>query len=873
MIKRRKLLLSLILFFTLISKSLYSIENYENFEDSYIQINAKKIKDDFFMVKYDYDNDEVYIGMNALFYFLELYGLEVNINQKSISGKLDGKDFNVSFSNDEAYVLDGELFVNSKVLEKKMDFTSIKYDFSSLRLTLEPNFTLPYEEREKGKVERLRLDSRKEDEKKIDIEVPRKLVTPGLLKLDYSQPNIKGSENSLSYEYASQFLYGELYLSGNMRPESELTYGNLTYSDIVGDNDLILGNFSLIAPNFLNIDGNILGVSFNNEETYVTKDGAITVIKGEAFDADIIELYRNGMLLSYITPQTKDFEFRIDDGILSSDYTLKIYYKNGGIEERTVYSLSDSELLKKGKYRFSAQSGKNADNGDPQSIVRTFYGLADNLTIGVGGNDLISTSGRKYRFLENTFLMSTGLHNFPTLINYKNFYEIEKQENSYNLSIEQKLFSYNLRFTENKYSPYIYEDTNLKKYNSVSIGKSFDRNSLEFGLNRYIYYDTDVESKNVYGTWYSSLFNPVSFSLRAEKELTKGSEGLSFYPSFAYSGFQSLNIMLNGEISKKKTDDEYKQEYSLKINKRNMELIKDTLFVDFGVEAKYSSETEKFRYGLTFSIELDDFIYLEVPTGVTIDENNNRETTTSLHASKIIDLSNPIRKIKSNISITGAWIHGKVFLDKNGNGVFDEGDIPIPEAGVMVNNKTFIADEEGNYVAEGVVTNEVIDLTINRKTIDPMMKNSKGVLKIKTRKSSGLKVDIPIEVVSMITGNIWNTSEFTERQFIQAVSMTTIVLEKDEQVLYEVDPEFDGMFFFEDIPPGYYKIKFIYLGQENFDFTIPELGVDVTLTDTETGEYFEGYDTQLIRKVDEEATQKTTTDMDEDEIDDILNNY
>jgi hypothetical protein len=68
-------------------------------------------------------------------------------------------------------------------------------------------------------------------------------------------------------------------------------------------------------------------------------------------------------------------------------------------------------------------------------------------------------------------------------------------------------------------------------------------------------------------------------------------------------------------------------------------------------------------------------------------------------------------------------------------------------------------------------------------------------------------------------------------------------------------------------------MKFIYLGQENFDFTTPELDVDVTLADTETGEYFEGYDTQLMRKVDEETTQETTTDMNEDEIDDILNNY
>ena len=49
-----------------------------------------------------------------------------------------------------------------------------------------------------------------------------------------------------------------------------------------------------------------------------------------------------------------------------------------------------------------------------------------------------------------------------------------------------------------------------------------------------------------------------------EKELTKDNEGISFYPSFAYSGFQSLNMMLDGEISKKRTDDEYKQKYSLR---------------------------------------------------------------------------------------------------------------------------------------------------------------------------------------------------------------------------------------------------------------------------------------------------------------------
>lgn len=65
-----------------------------------------------------------------------------------------------------------------------------------------------------------------------------------------------------------------------------------------------------------------------------------------------------------------------------------------------------------------------------------------------------------------------------------------------------------------------------------------------------------------------------------------------------------------GNNKQKKSDDEYKQEYSLKINKRNMELIKDTLFVDFGVEAKYSSETENLDMVL-LTVELDDLSTLK----------------------------------------------------------------------------------------------------------------------------------------------------------------------------------------------------------------------------------------------------------------------
>ena len=85
-------------------------------------------------------------------------------------------------------------------------------------------------------------------------------------------------------------------MSGGIKPDTEIDYGNLTYSNIIRDNDLVLGSFSLIAPNFLNVDSKTLGISLDNNDTYVTRDGGITIIKGEAINAESIELYRNSFL-------------------------------------------------------------------------------------------------------------------------------------------------------------------------------------------------------------------------------------------------------------------------------------------------------------------------------------------------------------------------------------------------------------------------------------------------------------------------------------------------------------------------------------------------------------------------------------------------
>ncbi len=132
----------------------------------------------------------------------------------------------------------------------------------------------------------------------------------------------------------------------------------------------------------------------------------------------------------------------------------------------------------------------------------------------------------------------------------------------------------------------------------------------------------------------------------------------------------------------------------------------------------------------------------------------------------------------------------------------------------------------------------------------------------------------------MITGNIWNSEAYTEREFVQNISMTSIQLEKDGKIYKEIDPEFDGLFFFEDVPPGKYNVKFIYYGQENVNFSPETLEVDVKLTNPEEGEYFDGRDTVMIKETIEETKEKIQSvdtnieeNIDEDYLDDIINNY
>lgn len=844
-----------IAFFLLTFNLLYSFEgNFSSFEDAYVEIRARKRNDDFFMVKYNYLNDKVYIGVKALFYFLEVYGVEVDLTTRTVSGEINYKKFEAIFTSDESFIVDDELYIGIDSL-KKLNIKDPEYRPEELMVSIDPMFTLPYEEKEKSKIDRMKLDiDRLEDQDaEIDIEMKKQILSPGILKFSYYQGDLSKPENSYNMEYATQFLYGDLYLYQGLKPKNELETYKLTYRNIFDDKALTVGHFSLDTPSFIKINTKLKGFSLKEDTTYITKadkEGYVK-ISGEAIDADVIEIYQGNTLIDYQRVSKNDFEFFIRDRVSDGDYKLKIYYKNGKIEEREVYLIGDRKLLNKGKLDYVVQSGKSVESETDQIYGEVRYGFLDNLTLGLGIYELEEDDDYEnlnYKLLKNNFLLKLGEGKYQSLINYTNYYDSEGKENTYNLGIRQRVGKNSFNFEHEKYSDKVSKKENYKNYYKISYDRSFYNNSVEVG---YLQEETldSTYNKTYYLNFDNRSFYEYAFGFGVSRKESDGLSTTRYTPEVSYSGVENINFLFSADFETEKFINNFDSTYRFRAYTRELKFFDTKLFYDTSFEASYS-DSEKFLATLEFRVYFEEHINLETPIKITEDR-----VTVGVNVDKAFDLSDIRRDVKGE-DIDKSWVYGKIFLDANSNEVYDDGEKLLENIGVLIDGETTFSGKHGKYFAEGIFPDVVHEVSINRRTMDPMLKDSKGKLKVLTRASTGLRIDIPVAPVSMVTGNIWLGDGITEKQFIRIISMTSIALEKDGKVYKEIDPEFDGLYFFEDVVPGDYTIRFKYLGDENISFSEKEMKVSVILEQEEEGGYFEGYDTIVSEIVEETEAEE-----------------
>ena len=149
----------------------------------------------------------------------------------------------------------------------------------------------------------------------------------------------------------------------------------------------------------------------------------------------------------------------------------------------------------------------------------------------------------------------------------------------------------------------------------------------------------------------------------------------------------------------------------------------------------------------------------------------------------------------------------RVFLDHNGNGVFDDGDAPMEGVRLEIDrgiqrNKT---DADGFVYISSVTPNRNLMVKLDADSLgDPFLVPSKKGVSIVAYPGSTARVDFPVVTTGEIDGTVFKV----EGTKVFPVSGAEVqMLDAEGNVVRELRSAFDGFYLMEFVPPGAYSLR------------------------------------------------------------------
>jgi len=149
----------------------------------------------------------------------------------------------------------------------------------------------------------------------------------------------------------------------------------------------------------------------------------------------------------------------------------------------------------------------------------------------------------------------------------------------------------------------------------------------------------------------------------------------------------------------------------------------------------------------------------------------------------------------------------RAFLDANGNGVLDESEEPVPNAGVMVNGNRQPARTNAKGVAwlDRLPTRVPLDIGLDVQTLeDPFWQPARKGVRMVARPGHVASIDFPVVQTSEIDGTVY-LQEGSARRGIGNVTLE--LLDAAGAVVSSTRSSADGYFVLADITQGRYILR------------------------------------------------------------------
>ncbi len=576
------------------------------------------------------------------------------------------------------------------------------------------------------------------------------------------------------------------------------------------------------------------GVSLSSKP--VTKDRSFDeiTIEGTARPGWEIELYRNNQLIEFGTVDDQG-EYRFENVELTvgnNQFRIVLYGPQGQIEERTESHVISGGMLTPGDTQFSlaavdadrpfillddSQNGTTAE-GIAQS-GKVSFGLTNWLTMFGTANSLpLQQSGNNDR--DGKYLtvgaMFTGLGGTGQAEVYREV----GGGNALDLQFATKLLGVNLNFES-------------------SFFRDFESDVVGFGEGAKTY-DGGVRASHNFKLPFGSL------GLNLGVDHQKRKNGINQTQFTSRQSFSRANINLSHSTTTNLTDHKLvNSTASLTATVRMQQWqVRSGLNYTMKPRAEITSANAELRYrgDDSFSAAVSvqrNFLTSIISTGAQVsydfgeflgsvdaDWQKEQGFVFTLRASTSLGPFGDSGKYDfSSKKLSGITpVKGKIFLDKNDDGIFNEGDEPVEDAKLLIDGRGTrdYTDENGVVVVRNGgsgVRNVEVDKS---SLVDPYFRPTVDGYSTVLRQGGMPYMEFPVIETGSIDGTVLddNSGDPVEGMRLELVDAAG-------EVVANAETAYDGFYTFEFIKPGDYTVR----ADPTYQVNVPPMSVSVASDD------------------------------------------
>lgn len=730
-----------------------------------------------------------------------------------------------------------DIYVDSSLFSEWFP-VDVELNFSRLILTLKPREKLPIQLRQEREKKWGRLGRAKQEREYGEVEnSPYSLYSVPFTDVDLSHNYNSNSnrENLASYSLLSQGDLGFATSRLSMAGDSQDALSNVRFragrSDYKGEllwgtaTEFYVGDIEAVSVPLASSSSRGRGATISNIDLQRSSQFDSTSFIGDSLPGWEVELYRNGVLIgAQVVGNEGRYEFLdIDIFYGSNVFRIVSYGPQGQVQEEKKTLRIDSSILSKGQFRYEASVDEKSkslfttndedtvmlhDDG-VRAVVNGEYGITSRTTGTFGTVYTPLDDGKSHHY------QMLGLRNsMGPLLNSLNFaYDEENGGWASEFSVNTGISSVNIKAQHSIFSDFSSEvvtySADPRVSNSAldidgsvgvpllgSVAYSLGGEYENFESDRAVKTLTNRLSTSIAGI---ALGNSLGWSRTEGEDESFTQLAGGFSVRGRYRGF-FLRASTNYELEP--------IEQITSINLSAQKLLENEM--NLRVELQQDLTNDNLT-SVTTSLN-KQFKYVRGSVVLRGDDNDNFSVGTRLSFSLGREPRSGAWVVDGRgISGDGA-VSARAFLDANYDGVYNDGDEILPDAGFLINGRPRGETAKEAAFITGINTNSPSLVSVDVSTVeDPYWVSTKENYTVIGRPGKVMQLDFPIAITTEIDGTVF----FAKGEMTRSAPHVTVQLVRpDGEVVQETKAEFDGFYLFEKVIPGEYYVQLV---QEELD--------------------------------------------------------